>query len=248
MQAQVHREVTVAGAAVTLLVGIQVLFVGDSITAGTGADPGQGFVDLMASANPDRSVHNAGCGGSTTRDWVLPKLPGAPEHCAFGGAFEQLAAPHVDADLVHILLGTNDSTGFFEPGSVGPDEYASNIEALAVRFTGDVVVSIPTPFPDPDDIVQSRLDLFALELISLSESADAPFRLGADFSRMDRAMLDGVHPTNEGHAWMAAQLSSVLVPEPASAMLLLMGLLALSARRPRARAMRGGLTASARGA
>ena len=224
---------SVTGAAATLLLGIQVLFVGDSITVGTGADPGQGYVDLLASANPEWDVINAGCGGATTRDWVLPKPPDAPESCAFRGAFELLAEPYVDAEVVHILLGTNDSTGFFESEPVGPDEYASNIETLALRFAGDVFVSIPLPFPDPDDIAQARLDLYALELIELAESLNAPFRLGADFSLLDRALLDGVHPTNDGHAWMADQLNGLLVPEPGTVGMLLIGLCWLAVRSRR---------------
>jgi lysophospholipase L1-like esterase len=222
----------VTGAATTLLLGLQVLFVGDSITAGQGADPGSGFVDLIAAANPDWTVHNAGCGGSTSVDWVVPQQPEAPEHCAFTGAFEQLAEPYVDADVVHILLGTNDATGFFE-GVVLPDEYASNIETLALRFVGDVVVSLPPPFPDPDDSAQLFLDFYTEALISLALSSDAPFRLGADFGLLDRALLDGVHPTNEGHAWMAAELNTLLVPEPGSVGMLLTGLCWLAARSRR---------------
>ena len=213
---------TVTGAAATLLLGIQVLFVGDSITAGQAADPGSGCVDLIAAANPDWTVHNAGCAGSSSVDWVVPQQPDAPEGCAFTGAFELLAESYVDADVVHILLGTNDATGFFE-GLVLPDEYASNMETLALRFTGDVVVSISPPFPDPDNVAQGWLDLYALELIGLAESPDPPFRLGADFSLLDRALLDGVHPTKEGHAWMAAQLNAVLVPERGSVGMLLAG-------------------------
>jgi lysophospholipase L1-like esterase len=233
--------VTVTGASATLLLGIQVLFVGDSITAGVAADPGLGFVERIAADHSEWEVINAGCPGASSLDWTLPKPPDAPDHCAFRGAFELLAEPYVDAEVVHILLGTNDSTGFFESEPVGPDEYASNIETLALRFAGDVFVSIPPPFPDPDDIAQARLDLYALELILLAASPNAPFRLGADFSLLDRAALDGVHPTNDGHAWMADQLNALLVPEPGTVGMLLVGLcwLAVRSRREPGGLLRG---------
>lgn len=225
-----------SGVHATLLLGIQVLFVGDSITVGTGADPGMGYVDRIAAGNPEWSVVNAGCGGSTTRDWTLPKLPGAPDSCAFRGAFEQLAEPHEDADIVHILLGTNDATGFFESGPVPASEWLGNVELLSSRFSGDVVVSFPPPLPDPASDAQARIDAYASLLAARALDGDAPFRLGADFSQLSRALLDGVHPANAGHAWMAEQLSPLLVPEPATLTLVGLGLILVrSAGRRRAR-------------
>ncbi len=91
----------------------KILFVGDSITAGGGAsDPATGgFVALIAERFPELEVANAGCGGSTVRDWTLdgPTLP-----CAVLGAWTTLAEPELPASITHILLGTNDAVGFFE--------------------------------------------------------------------------------------------------------------------------------------
>lgn len=223
-----------SGSSAALLVGLQMLFVGDSITAGGAADPGLGFVERVATSAPGWDVVNAGCAGATSRDWVLPQDPDLPEHCAFTGAFEELAAPHAGADVVHILLGTNDSTGFFEEGvPVSPGEYAQNIGLLAARFGGDVLVSIPVPFPDATSGSQVLLDAYAVEIVALAAAPGAPFRLGADFSGLDRARLDGVHPDNDGHAWMAGQLLPLLVPEPASGSLLGLGLVVAGAARGR---------------
>ena len=214
-----------------MLVGAQVLFVGDSITAGEVADPGQGFVELWGAAHPHLTVHNAGCSGSSTRDWVLPKLPVSPPECAFRGAFELLAAPHVDADAVHILLGTNDAVGVFEDERTSAGDYVDNISMLAARFPGDVIVSLPPPLPDPDDPLQPLLDAYADALLMRVAVGGAPFRIGADFRGLDRASLVGVHPTNAGHAWMAAQLVGVIVPEPHSAALVVVGLVVLARSR-----------------
>ncbi len=204
-----------SGSAATLLIGLQMLFVGDSITVGTGADPGLGYVDLVADAEPGWDVINAGCGGTTTRDWLAPPAPpDLDEFCAFGGAFDMLAEAHADAEFVHILLGTNDSTGFFDNGATPVTEYGLNVVALAERFSGDVMVSIAIPFPHPDGPEQALLDGYAAELRAIALAPGAPFRLGADFSTLDRALLDGVHPNNAGHAWMADELLPFLVPEP----------------------------------
>ena len=198
------------GLAAPLLASLTVLFVGDSISDGVGAAEGEGFVARIADARPGWTVVEAGCPGASTRDWVRPKTPDAPAYCSFGGAFALLAAEHADAELVHVLLGTNDAIGAYEDAALTPEDFARNLVRLAQRFEGEVIVSLPPPVPDPEDRVQRLLDQYAGAVRWLAGQPDPAFRLGADLTGLDRALLDGVHPRSEGHDWIAERVLRVL--------------------------------------
>lgn len=196
--------------ALMLAAGLTVLFVGDSITHGTGAAPGGSFVALVAKEQVEWTVHNAGCPGASSTDWLRERREGSPEVCSWSGAFEELAAEHADADVVHILLGANDAMGFAEAAPLTPGEFAQNVNAIAQRFSGDVVVSLPTPAQRANSTAQVRLIRYAKALRMLAGAEGAAFRIGADFGELDRAHLDGVHPNGSGHAWMARHLLRAL--------------------------------------
>ena len=198
------------GIVAALAASLHVLFVGDSISAGTGAIEGGGFVALIAKAQPEWTVHAAGCPGASSADWLRAGSASGIERCATEGAFASLAAPHIDADVVHILLGTNDAIGYLEEAPIASAEFVSNVAALARRFSGDVIVSLPPPAPRPHGGPQRRLDRYAKALRARAAAPDAPFRIGADFGDLERARLTGVHPDGTGHAWMARRLVRTL--------------------------------------
>ena len=193
-----------------LLAGLTVLFLGDSITGGTGAAAEGGFVAHVVRAHPEWTIHVVGCPGASSADWVRSSEDADEAGCALGGAFEALAASYTEVDVVHVLIGTNDAIGFLEDAPLSAAEFATNVEALARRFAGDVIVSLPPPAPKPYGRTQRRLDNYAKALRARAEAPDAAFRLGADFGALDRKRLLGVHPDGTGHAWMARRLSSTL--------------------------------------
>jgi len=115
----------------------RVLLVGDSITAGrVGGNPDfpPYAVVLQELLGEKRfEVLNAGCDGSTIMDWTNP-TPAPPMFCAFQGAFESKAVPLLPADIMTIMLGTNDSNGFFEFGCETPGWCPVNVETYHERL------------------------------------------------------------------------------------------------------------------
>jgi lysophospholipase L1-like esterase len=119
------------------------LFVGDSITAGSGATSEErGFVALLGERFPEVAIVNAGCGASSIRDWTNDD---SETRCAIANAWS-LGAAGVPAQITHIMLGTNDSRGVFEFfGPVPAWEYELRLRLLVERAPGLVLVSAPPP-------------------------------------------------------------------------------------------------------
>lgn len=115
----------------------RVLLVGDSITRGqVGGDPEfpPYAVVLQELLGEKRfKLLNAGCGGSTVIDWTNP-TPAPPAFCAFLGAFESKAVPLLPADIMTVMLGSNDSIGFGEFGCETPGRCPVNVETYHERL------------------------------------------------------------------------------------------------------------------
>ena len=205
----------------------KMLLVGDSITAGVGAeDPAtQGYVALFAERFPELRIANLGCSGSTTRDWTID---GASGFCALGNAWPLLAVPELPAQITHILLGTNDAYGFFEwfPDGRHGDwltaaEYEERLRLLIERSPGLVFVSTPPPLAYTiTGPVTERLRAYRDVVLSVVDDYKS-VELGVDFHELlDRhTEVVGCHPNTEGHAVMADALEeSVLSQVPMRAL------------------------------
>jgi len=192
----------------------KMIFIGDSITAGLGASsPDEnGFVAQLADRFPEIAVVNAGCSGSTVRDWTNDE----PDvSCALSDAWNLLVEPELPARLFHIMLGTNDATGFFElfPDDtmgrwVSPDEFELRLRSLVDRATDLVLISTPPKnFFELTGPADDRLLAYRERIFTVVES-NAHAELGADvYDLLDPTTdLDGVHPNDRGHSIIADEL------------------------------------------
>jgi lysophospholipase L1-like esterase len=233
---------------------VRVVLIGDSITYGTGFvsdDAGPPYAELLTSSlGNGYEVMNAGCGGSSSLDWTLT-LPGVlcgGVGVVTDGLFVERALPHLPAEIVSIMLGTNDAIGFFEPQPVPVVAYRLALDEIVsnVFAAGADVVILMTP-PDhiwPDPAACDRLTGYRDEVVDICSKTSGVV-CGPDVFTLLDPDLDfegGVHPNAYGHAMIAQSLyqTIVAIPEPGPGLLgtcalamlaLLRGERARSARR-----------------
>jgi lysophospholipase L1-like esterase len=211
--ASLATQVLLANAA---LAQPKMLFVGDSITRGTGAlDPSQGgFTAQIGQRFPEVLVANAGCGGSTIRDWTIERGNGA---CAIGDAWNLLASPELPAQITHVMLGTNGARGgrfeFFGP--ISPPEYEARLRMLVERAPGLVLissapVSAARPYGAIDDRLRGYRDAIAL-IVSEYEYAEHGVDAYALLDPRSDFVADGIHPNDQGHTRIADELERQLL-------------------------------------
>ena len=217
---------------------------GDSITAGTvsGSEPGDPYAALLADAlGPDFDVTQVGCGAASSLDWA-PSATG--QFCGSQGIqipnfYEVRAVPELPADLVTILLGTNDAMGFFEPAPVDPEVYGDAIEELVFGLLADGAnqVLLMTP-PSNFSSIGAQLNLidYREEIFAICGAIDGAV-CGPDvFTLLGTGDFESgnVHPNAAGHQKLADALQiavQAVVPEPATGALVALGLLSLAAGR-----------------
>jgi lysophospholipase L1-like esterase len=194
----------------------RVVLIGDSITVGTSSAPtGRGYAELLPGLlGPGYEIVNVACSGSSSLDW----RPGThPAQCAGAGAVVQLyetrARPALPADVVTILLGTNDLFGVFEDAPVEPDDYRDALRALADALHADGAREVVLMSPPFAYGAAERFSEYGARIRALC--AERPFlRCGPDLAETldpskDFALLD-VHPNAAGHAKIAAALAETL--------------------------------------
>src|SRR5262249_51408353 len=163
-----------------------VVFLGDSITAGDGVARDVTFPHRLGTAL-GVPVRNAGISGDTT--WR---------------ALERLEADVLvhRPKVVVVELGVNDEVDYHRPST----ETLRNLGRIArrLRKEGIGVVLVYTPFAEFDAPVYRD----GLRQIARDERA----RLVEDFydGILPGLSVDGVHPSAEGHARLAARLEPVL--------------------------------------
>ncbi|MCA9492476.1 MAG: SGNH/GDSL hydrolase family protein [Myxococcales bacterium] len=200
---------------------LKVLMIGDSITEGGQSQPSDlPYYEVTANAlGPAYEVVSIGCGGATSEDWQ----PGGPATLCAGlwwnpNVYEERAVAELPSEVVTIMLGTNDSTGFFEPAPITPVDHAQNIVALVDQLLVDGAETVMLMTPPPmcsttDPATLDRLaDYRAFDLALCSHHAgvvcgpDVYTLLGpADFRGCD------VHPNGQGHAVLGEAVADAIL-------------------------------------
>ena len=227
-----------AGALPAAAVPIRTLLLGDSITFGTSSAPmGPGYADLLGSLLAGtHEIVNTGVSGTSTYSWA-PSTPCEP--CTETSLFAQLVSPEMPADVVTILLGTNDAFAYL-PDKTPPDDYESFmreiIDELFVEGVGVVVLlTAPRSFPTPP-IVSELLADYRTRILTICGDSEG-VRCGPDlFTLLDATDFapETVHPNRFGHEKIALAMRDTLIsmPEPQTGTLVALGLALLGMRRP----------------
>jgi lysophospholipase L1-like esterase len=168
-------------AAVLLLVGVatalwptptRLVVLGDSHVEGPRSKPrGSSFVEVLREElGWSYEVVAAGCPGSTTHDWTKD---GPSLGCSVRNAYPELGRPLLPAEIVVILLGTNDAVGYLEEQPFTPEVYAQTMQELVRRVRRDggqrVLLLGPPPNPRAWKRAAHRLQEYPKALAALAE-------------------------------------------------------------------------------
>jgi lysophospholipase L1-like esterase len=151
-------------AAVLLLLGAatalwatrtKLVVLGDSHITGAQSEPrGPTFVEVLREElGPSYEVVAAGCPGSSANDWTHD---GPSLACSLRNAYLELGRPHLPAEIVVILLGSNDAVGFAEERPLTPQVYAQAIQELVRRVQRDGGQRILLLGPPPNPLARRR--------------------------------------------------------------------------------------------
>lgn len=189
--------------------GTTVVCVGDSITKGVGADPGQDYpAQLARLLGADYDVAGFGVNGATAGGHTRRPYAARPE-CR--------AALAADPAVVVIMLGTNDT----KPACFKDREtLTADIRALAESFLAlprrprVLVCKPPMIFAAQGDIDERTL---AEEVLPAVEQAAAALGLAvidchAPFVGRGDLVPDGVHPNTAGAGLIAATVAAAIAP------------------------------------
>ena len=197
---------------------VTILFLGDSITAGLYVPPVDRYPQRVGEALGIHAV-NWGCPGGTSRDLTEPETqPGA---CALGGAYPD----HIAHNGVVLMIGANDSTGFFETwpntGEMGwvvnEHEYAGRLLDVIGTSGKPFLLITPTPlgpsFPDEAKALVERYRQVVFRIVETHPNV----WLGADGTRLlqhPHDFVDDVHPNEQGLAKLAAAVVKTAQSDP----------------------------------
>jgi lysophospholipase L1-like esterase len=228
---------------------LRLVLVGDSITAGQIADTGDPYAVQLADAlEPDWDVVNVGCGGTSSLDWR--PSPGSTLCGSLGFQLPNLytarALPELPADVVTILLGTNDALGFYEPQPVAPADYGAAIAEIALQLVRDGADHVLLLTPPPNfgsQIANLYLQLYRDEVLARCDGLDPRILCGPDvYELLDPTdfIAGNIHPLLSGHTKIADALYESVtalepIPQPGSLPLLAGGLGLLCCVRRRTR-------------
>ncbi len=164
-----------------------ILAFGDSLYAGYGLAPNEGFAPELQNAlnetGQDVRVHNAGVSGDTTAaglrrmDFVLDSLNRKP-------------------DLVLLGLGGNDLLR-----GLKPSETRANMEAMVQKLSDRGIPVMLTGMLAPPNLGKEFSDQFNIIYPALAKKYEAdlyPFFMDGVVGRADLILPDGIHPNAEG--------------------------------------------------
>lgn len=163
---------------------VRLAALGDSLTAGYGLAPEEGFVSQLETALRERGygveVIDAGVSGDTTAgglarlDWVLAD----------------------DPDIVLVELGANDGLRGLDPGAA-----KSNLAAILDRLAADRIPTLLAGMYAPPNFGPAYVAEFNAIYPDLAETYDVrlyPFFLEGVATEPDLNLPDGLHPNAEG--------------------------------------------------
>jgi len=166
---------------------LQVVALGDSLTAGYGLEPGQSFAAKLETALKAKGlkvkVHNAGVSGDTASaglsrlDWALAGVPGKP-------------------DLVIVELGANDMLR-----GVDPAVTTRALTAIMERFRKDgvkVLIAGMKAAPNMGAAYVKQFDAIYPALARKYGAPLYPFFLQGVAGNRALNLPDGLHPTAKG--------------------------------------------------
>lgn len=179
---------------------------GDSLTAGYGLAPGDGFTDQLEdalnTAGAKVKVVNAGVSGDTSTaglarlDWVLSALPRTP-------------------DLAIVELGANDGLRGVDPAIT-----RKNIEAIIQRLQAKDIPVLLTGMLAPPNLgseYEAEFNPIFPDLAKRYDTAFYPFFLDGVAADASLNQSDGIHPNAQGVAVivenMLPDILSLITPQ-----------------------------------
>ncbi|MGH2342504.1 GDSL-type esterase/lipase family protein [Segnochrobactraceae bacterium EtOH-i3] len=181
-----------AGAASAAEEPLRIVAFGDSLTAGYGLEPGQGFPARLQAALTDKGyaveVLDAGVSGDTTAmglarlDWSIPE----------------------DASAVIVELGANDALR-----GQPPERTRANLEAILDRLSArglPVLVAGMRAPPNLGPDFAARFDPIFAEVAASHGALFYPFFLDGVAGDPALNQRDGMHPTAEGIEIITARI------------------------------------------
>jgi len=166
--------------------GSTIVALGDSLTAGYGLPPGQGFAeqlqDALRARGHDVSVIDAGASGDTSTgglarlDWSVP----------------------ADADAVIVELGANDALRGLDP-SITRKALGDIVRRLKARGQKVLLAGMRAP-PNLGDVYAAEFDAIYRELAVAEEVLLYPFFLDGVAADPALNQADGIHPSGDGVA------------------------------------------------
>ena len=199
---------------------LDVVLLGDSITEGImSGPPGIPMGDLLSiGLAGTHEFTNIGCGGTSTPMWTISQGTNLCLGANPATIFETFAIPNLPADFLTIMLGTNDSIGFFLPAAVTGPEYKTHMEEIVGNslYFGARTVMLMSPPPQCGSGASFTTPYLEAYRIAAYEicSQHPDVICGPDiYTLLDPSDFDdcNIHPNQQGHAKMAQAIGKSLV-------------------------------------